>query len=87
MDRLSPLIPHFSRGSSRSQSPKPSVENYDYDAHFHDEYVRVCRLIPGAKEQPLECELIEVPIHGCPVTYESLSLYLGRSNTDSRYHL
>jgi Heterokaryon incompatibility protein (HET) len=77
MNRLSPLIPRLRRGSSRSPSLKSQGPRYEYEDLFHNDYVRVCRILPGSREQRLECELIEVPIHGCPLTYECLSYTWG----------
>lgn len=77
MDRLLPLSKMLRLKNAKSPSPRPDVPRHDYEALFHDDYIRVCRLSPGVAEQPLQCELIEVPVHGCPLTYECLSYTWG----------
>jgi hypothetical protein len=79
MQRLSPLLPRLKQRKSAPPSPQPSESRYDYETLFHDDYIRVCRLLPGDKNLPLQCELIELPVQGCPLTYECLSYAWGES--------
>lgn len=77
MDRLSPFRIRGVRSRSRSISPQPTLPTYQYQSLLNEGYTRVVRLLPGSKDQHLECQLINVPIEGNPIDYETVSYTWG----------
>ena len=77
MNFLSTLQLPRRRSWSRPVSPQPTINTYEYETFRKDGEIRVLRLLAGAKRQPLECQLISVPLEGNPITYEALSYVWG----------
>ena len=80
MDRLSRFRLRGRRSSARSISPQPTKQGYQYQPLLDHRYIRVARLLPGPKAQHLECQLINVPLEGSPIDYESVSYTWGHSD-------